>query len=179
LTGDGLLVVRDDDGIPNVWPDPIPAFPITIEQQCVMDASSVLRMVFDADAWNSTISFASRAPVTRGGTLELLFAPDVDVTGQVGRTLRVFDWTGIAPTGTFQIVSSYSWDTSKLYTTGEITLTAVPEPSSVVLGLSYLGLICASRRRARGMRQLLSPRVTRPCRNELGDLQERVEQNRR
>ena len=31
--------------------------------------------MFDADAWDSTISFAPGIPVTLGGTLELTFAP--------------------------------------------------------------------------------------------------------
>ena len=41
----------------------------------------------------------------------------------------------MAPTGTFAISSLYAWDTSNLYTTGEITLTAIPEPASVLLAI--------------------------------------------
>ena len=36
-----------------------------------MDATGTLRLVFDADPWDSTISFAPGIPVARGGTLEL------------------------------------------------------------------------------------------------------------
>jgi amidase len=92
-------------------------------------------MVFEADAWDSTISFAPGIPVALGGTLELTFADDVNLAGQVGRTLDLFDWTGVTPTGAFTIASPYMWDTSNLYTTGQVTLTAVPEPSSLAAWL--------------------------------------------
>jgi hypothetical protein len=87
-----------------------------------MDATGALRLVFDADAWNSTISFAPGIPVARGGTLELTFAPDVNAAAQIGRTIDLFDWTGVNATGGFTVSSPYSWDLTKLYTTGEITL---------------------------------------------------------
>jgi hypothetical protein len=79
-------------------------------------------MVFEADAWDSTISFAHGIPVTLGGTLELTFAGDVDVADQVGRTFDLFDWTGVSPTGDIAVSSPYPWDLSSLYTTGEVTL---------------------------------------------------------
>ncbi len=84
------------------------------------------RLVFDADPWDSTISFAPGIPVALGGTLELTFAPDVNVATQIGRTIDLFDWTGVTPTGAFTVSSPYTWNLSKLYTTGEVTLTAVP-----------------------------------------------------
>jgi hypothetical protein len=47
----------------------------------------------------------------------------VNVDSQNGRTIRIFDWTGVTPIGTFNnIVSPYEWDLSRLYTTGEIRL---------------------------------------------------------
>ena len=92
-----------------------------------MDATGTLRLVFDADPWDSTISFAPGIPVARGGTLELTFAPDVNLATQIGRTIDLFDWTGVTPTGAFTVSSPYTWNLSKLYTTGEVTLTAVPE----------------------------------------------------
>ena len=91
-----------------------------------MDATGTLRLVFDADPWDSTISFAPGIPVTRGGTLELTFAADVNLASQVGRTIDLFDWTGVNPTGAFTVSSPYTWNLSKLYTTGEVTLTALP-----------------------------------------------------
>ena len=95
-----------------------------------MGPGGTLRMVFEADAWDSTISFAPGIPVTLGGTLELTFADDVNLASQVGRTFDLFDWTGVTPTGAFAVSSPYAWDLSNLYTTGEVTLTAIPEPTA-------------------------------------------------
>ena len=61
--------------------------------------------------------------------MELPFAADVSPVSQVGRTFDIFYWTGVTPTGVFAISNPYSWDLSNLYTTGEVTLTAVPEPA--------------------------------------------------
>ena len=72
---------------------------ITVDQHLAMGPGGTLRMVFEADAWDSTISFAPGIPVTLGGTLELTFADDVNLASQVGRTFDLFDWTGVNPTG--------------------------------------------------------------------------------
>ncbi len=126
LTSGALLVVRDYDGNPAAYPTPTGPLPIVVEQHLAMDATGTLRLVFDADAWDSTISFAAGIPVTRAGTLDLTFAPGVDVATQSGRTIDLFDWTGVTPTGAFTISSPYNWNLSNLYTTGEVTLTALP-----------------------------------------------------
>ena len=86
---------------------------------------------------------------------EVLYAAIVDRTrtvvaandpAQVGRTLKVFDWTGVSPTGAFAVSSPYHWDLSRLYSTGEITLAAVPEPSTVVLLAMAAGIGIGRRR---------------------------------
>jgi uncharacterized protein YjbI with pentapeptide repeats len=150
LNTGGLLVVRDYDGNSNnrVYPyDPIPPIPITVDQHLSMGPGGTLRMVFEADAWDSTISFAPGIPVTLGGTLELTFADDVTLASQVGRTFDLFDWTGVSPTGEFAISSPYAWDLSNLYTTGEVTLTAIPEPATFALvALGLLSLVARVRR---------------------------------
>jgi hypothetical protein len=98
-------------------------------------------MVFDADAWDSTISFAPGIPVTLGGTLELTFGDNVNLASQLGRTFNLFNWTGVNPTGAFAVSSPYAWDLSNLYTTGQITLTAIPEPCSLLLvAIAYVPL---------------------------------------
>jgi uncharacterized protein YjbI with pentapeptide repeats len=125
LTAGASLVIRDYDGNPAESP-PTGPLPIVVEQHLAMDASGTLRLVFDADPWDSTISFAPGISVVLGGTLELTFAPGVDVATQSGRTIDLFDWTGVAPTGAFSVSSPYSWNLSNLYTTGEVTLAAVP-----------------------------------------------------
>src|SRR5262249_49651439 len=147
----GLLVVRDYDGRPTpsstfaFFPPPsaISPIPLTVDQHLEMNPGGTLRMVFEVDAWDSTISFAPGLPGTPRGTLELTFADDVNLASQLGRTFHVFDWTGVNPTGAFAVSSPYRWDLSNLYTTGEVTLTTVPEPPSVVL-LALATGICVS-----------------------------------
>jgi uncharacterized protein YjbI with pentapeptide repeats len=125
LTAGATLLIRDYDGNPAVAP-PAGPLPIIVEQHLAMDAAGTLRMVFDADPWDSTISFAPGIAVVLSGTLELTFAPGVDVATQSGRTIDLFDWTGVVPTGAFTVSSPYTWNLSNLYTTGEVALTAVP-----------------------------------------------------
>jgi len=74
--------------------------------------------------------------------------PSVDLFDQVGRTLDLFDWTGVSPTGAFTVESPYTWDLSQLYTTGEVTLLAVPEPSSLLLLVLAVGCLAATRGRS-------------------------------
>jgi hypothetical protein len=119
LTAGESLVVRDYDAYADFAA-------IVVEQHLAMDATGTLRLVFDADPWDSTISFASGIPVALAGALELTFAPGVNVATQSGRTIDLFDWTGVSPTGAFTVSSPYTWNLSNLYTTGEVTLTAVP-----------------------------------------------------
>jgi uncharacterized protein YjbI with pentapeptide repeats len=128
LDADGLLVVRDYD---STFHDPTRRIAITVDEHLAMGPSGTLRMVFEADAWDSTISFAPGIPVTLGGTLELTFADDVSLATQVGRTFDLFNWTGVNPTGAFAVSSPYTWNLSNLYTTGEVTLLSVPEPVSI------------------------------------------------
>lgn len=142
------FLLRDYDG--NALLDPAtPPVPIVVDQQAVIGAEGTLSMLFEADAWDSTISFAPGIPVTLGGTLALTFADDVNLASQLGRTLKIFDWTGVTPTGAFTVSSPYAWDLSNLYTTGEVTLTAIPEPATVPLALLALTCTLAVARRAR------------------------------
>jgi hypothetical protein len=90
-------------------------------------------MVFDSDSWDSTISFAPGIPVTLGRTLELTFAAEVNPASPIGRTYNLFDSTGVTPTGAIAVSSPYVWNLSHVYTTGDVTLTAVPEPASAWL----------------------------------------------
>ncbi len=151
LDGGGFLAVRDYDGggtfLFGLGPGPIP---ITVDQHLSMGPGGTLRMVFEPDAWDSTIFFAPGIPVTLGGTLELTFADDVNLASQVGRTFNLFDWTGVNPTGAFAISSPYAWNLSNLYTTGEATLTAIPEPSTLALIIVSLATCwCARMSRVR------------------------------
>jgi uncharacterized protein YjbI with pentapeptide repeats len=138
----GLLVVREYR-----WQyDWSRLKPITVDEHFTMGPGGTLRMVFKADPWDSTISFAPGIPVALGGTLELTSADDVNLASQVGRTLKIFDWTGVNPGGAFSIVSPYTWDRSNLYTTGEVTLIAIPEPRALVLFSTALTALVAAGR---------------------------------
>jgi hypothetical protein len=119
LRSSEMLIVRNyvNHGFP---------IPIVVDRNLAMDASSTLQLVFDADAWDSTFSFAPGIPVTLGGTLQLAFAAGVDPADQLGRAIDLFDWSGVTPTGTFNVSSPYTWNLSNLYTTGQVTLSAVP-----------------------------------------------------
>ncbi len=116
------LLVRDYDGNSSAAHGPIS---IMVDQGFDMAAGGTLQMIVDADDWGSTISFAGGIPVAIGGTLELSFAEDVDLASQVGRTLDLFDWTGVQSTGTFAVNSPYFWDLSNLYTAGDVVFLAV------------------------------------------------------
>jgi uncharacterized protein YjbI with pentapeptide repeats len=121
LTSGASLVVRDYDGNPTAATGPLP---IVVDQHLAMTDGGTLQLIFEADPWNSTIFFAPGIPVARGGTLQLMFSPDVNLASQIGRTIDLFDWTGVTPVGTFAVSSPYTWDLSKLYTSGEVTLSA-------------------------------------------------------
>jgi hypothetical protein len=73
-----------------------------------------------------------------------------DVSALVGRTLHIFNWTGVTPTGAFAVSSPYAWDLSNVYTTGEVTFIAIPEPATLVLAaLSFAPLACQRRDHSR------------------------------
>jgi uncharacterized protein YjbI with pentapeptide repeats len=141
LTSSARLVVHNYQGNPDQG---VGLLPLHVEGQFAMDASGVLRLEFDADPWNSIILFDRQVTVALGGTLDLEFATGIDVGSQIGRTFRIFDWTGVAPQGVFRITTPYSWDLSRLYTTGEITL--VPEPSTLMMLVSGILMTCCCRR---------------------------------
>ena len=105
------------------------SIPIHILQGMSMNPGTSLLFQFDGNPWGSTISFASGIPVALGGNIELGLAPGTDPATLYGRSLQVFNWAGVSPTGQFgQVISvplptRYSWDTSNLYTLGTVNLT--------------------------------------------------------
>jgi hypothetical protein len=146
-----MLVVRDDDGYggenTSIKTDPLP---VQVFFHMTIATGAGLRVVFDDDSWDSTISFLPGIPIELGGSLELAFARDVDVVGQVGRTFKVFDWTGVSPVGAFEVVSDYEWDTANLYSRGDVTL--VPEPEGWVLGVCAVVLMAVVSARSKQRR---------------------------
>jgi hypothetical protein len=125
LPASDTLVVRDDDGGVSPYTGlPFDAIPITVTHSFNTDQGATLKFVLEADAWDSLISFDPGIPVELGGILELTFAADVNLTSQIGRAFQLFDWSNVSPTGAVDVVSPYTWDLSKLYTTGEVTFAA-------------------------------------------------------
>lgn len=89
--------------------------------------------------------------LTFGGTLEVTFIDGF--TPLVGGTFDFFDWG--SATGTFAtfdlptLATGLSWDTSLLYTSGELSIdgSAIPEPSTYALSLASAALAVAAYRR--------------------------------
>lgn len=145
-TGD-VMLIRDHDGRPNPFGPPAPPVAISIRQRMEIPPGSTLRMIASDDAWGSLISFQAGIPVQLGGTLQLSLEGSVDPAQFVGRSFRLFDWTGVSPAGTFQVSSPYVWDTSRLYTTGEVALQAVPEPGCSALASMIVAAVGVVARR--------------------------------
>jgi uncharacterized protein YjbI with pentapeptide repeats len=119
--------------------------PIHIIDGMSMASDASLSILFAGGSWASSISFDSGVPVNLDGALVLEFTPGVDLASLPGTTWQLFDWTGVAPTGSFSVLSAdanLTWDTSQLYSTGTVTLVSVPEPSlscsAVAIGLAAL-----------------------------------------
>jgi hypothetical protein len=141
LGGESLLVRAD------VRPELIAAesmahtsMNIRILEHAAIDRGARLALELSELDWNSTISFSDDIPVRLDGTLELRFDPLVNPQNQIGRRFQLFDWSNVSPMGELTLDSKFTWDTSHLYTTGYVTLLAVPEPSLTPL----LQLIAAS-----------------------------------
>ena len=131
------------------------SIPIHVQQGMTLAPIASLVLSFDGNAWGSTISFDSGIPITLGGNLELDLVAGGNPASLVGDSFQVFDWTGVNPSGQFANITNdlpagYAWDTSQLYTTGNVTL--VPEPSTLTLlgsALLGLGIVYLRQRRAK------------------------------
>jgi uncharacterized protein YjbI with pentapeptide repeats len=102
---------------------------ITVTGAMNLAEGSELEMRLDESAWDSTVSFQAGISVTLGGTLLLTPADGVAGGSLLGRTFDLFNWNDSpAEDNRFDAVVSmpgYVWDMSKLYTTGEVTLTSI------------------------------------------------------
>jgi hypothetical protein len=119
LSAGERLVVHDYHGDPARQLGPVT---IHVREGMTVTQGGSLELVFQHVDWQSPINFSSEIPILLDGTLKLNFFSHVDPASQFGRTIRVFDWSGVNPVGEFEIVSAFVWDLSDLYTTGEITL---------------------------------------------------------
>ena len=143
---DDRLVVRNFHGAPENDVDPeLVGITLPLTGNLFL---AVLNPEFNDERWRSTIAFEHGISFTLGGSLELTFATGVDPAKQVGRTFDVFDWTGVIFAGQFQVKSPYTWDLTDLYAGGTVRLTAVPEPSTLVLLIFAAASWCLRRGRA-------------------------------
>ncbi len=102
------------------------------------DPASTLQFVLDQN-WTSPVGFASGLTPSLSGALDLEFANGVDPSALVGDTFQLFNWSAPLPPddqfSSFATAPGLTWDLSNLYTTGSVTLTAVPEPSALILAV--------------------------------------------
>lgn len=123
---EGLQVAGGD--VMRLWDYDGPTLiPILVEDAMSIDPAGTLRAVFEDSVWGSTVTFEGGIGVTLDGTLELLVDPDeeTNLTSLIGTTFDLFDWTGVSPSGTFAQITTLPglvWDTSNLYTTGDVML---------------------------------------------------------
>jgi uncharacterized protein YjbI with pentapeptide repeats len=118
LSGAKTLVVRNYTAS---------SIPIKVHTGMSMGTNGILDMVLDGNAWGSTISFDTGIPVALGGTLDVTLASGVNPATLLAKPVKLFNWTGVTPTGNFtwqddQAATGYVWDTSELYATGAVTL---------------------------------------------------------
>ena len=121
------------------------SIPITVTTSATMDPTATLQFLLEGN-WTSPIGFSPGLIPMLGGTLDLEFANGVDPTGLLGQSFQLFNWNGPLPAGDqFGAITTepgFMFDTSDLYTTGYVTLTAVPEPSSLLLvGLAGVAML--------------------------------------
>jgi uncharacterized protein YjbI with pentapeptide repeats len=116
--------------------------PITVTTSATMDPAATLQFLLE-DKWTSPIGFNAGLTPTLGGTLDLELADAIDPKGLLGETFQLFSWNGSLPPGDqFAVITTepgLTFDLSNLYSTGTVSLIAVPEPSPLLLaGLASL-----------------------------------------
>lgn len=97
-------------------------------------------------------------PVALGGaSLQVLWLDGF--AGQAGDHFDLFDWNG-SPAGRFAsirlptLAAGLAWDSSQLYTSGELNITAVPEPGNWALMAAGLAVVGGLGRRRRSLREI-------------------------
>ena len=122
---------------------------ITVKNSMTLADGSILEMRFADAGWQSIITVDPGVVPDLGGTLALRFADGANPATLVGTKFHLFNWNGQLAAGDhFDRIDSlpgYVWDTSQLYTSGDVTLMAVPEPSAMLLAAVCVVLAGAAR----------------------------------
>lgn len=121
---------------------------VTVDPLALLGATAVSTLALDGA---NELDF-SQAVSLAGGTLRLTWR---DAAGaQAGQQWDLFDWNG-GVSGRFDslqlptLAAGLRWDTSALYASGEIGISAVPEPAT--WGLLAAGLVAIALRRRTGV----------------------------
>jgi uncharacterized protein YjbI with pentapeptide repeats len=123
---------------------------VKIYDKMVVNEGGSLRFIFDDRMWMATVSMWPYEPTVEiGGTLDLAFADGVDIASLIGTSFKIFEWNGLLADGdmfdSIVYANGTQWDVSGLYTTGEVVLTAVPEPMTIAM--FCLGWLMIGRKR--------------------------------
>ncbi|MGA2232340.1 MAG: pentapeptide repeat-containing protein, partial [Tepidisphaeraceae bacterium] len=105
------------------------AIPVTVQTFATFDPASTLQFQLDQN-WTSPVGFAPGVTPAFNGTLDLEFASDVAPGSLLGTTFQLFNCNAPLAAGnqfaTTTTAPGYTFNLSKLYTTGVATLTGVP-----------------------------------------------------
>jgi hypothetical protein len=139
LAAGETLVVRDSD------------IAITVYDSMNAVSGSALELVLaDAD-WGSKVAVAAGVTPDLGGTLRVRFADQANLASMLGTTFDFFDWPSALDTNNrfdaIELPPGTRWDLNQLYVSGTATLTAIPEPTAVLLFACGTATCAAARRR--------------------------------
>jgi uncharacterized protein YjbI with pentapeptide repeats len=122
---------------------------ITVRNRMNIVSGGTLELVLGDADWGSTMALAAGITPDLGGTLRVRFADHANLASMVGTTFDFFDWPAALDTNNrfdaIELPPGTRWDLNQLYLTGTATLTAIPEPSAVLL-FACATAACAARR---------------------------------
>jgi uncharacterized protein YjbI with pentapeptide repeats len=125
LAAGETLVVRDAD------------IGITVNDSMNIFSGGTLELVLGDADWGSTIAVAANITPDLGGTLRIRFADQANLVSMSGTTFDFFHWPAVLDTNNrfdaIELPPGTRWDLNQLYLTVTATLTAIPEPSAVLL----------------------------------------------
>jgi hypothetical protein len=127
---------------------------VTVDASATFDPAATLQFML-SNNWKSPVSFATGLTPPLDGTLDLDLIAGLNPNRQVGNSWQVFDWSSPLPLNDeFSAITTTPglvWDTSNLYTTGVVTLVAVPEPASAaILSVAAVGMMLRPKRKQIG-----------------------------